>query len=144
MKTKLLPLVFMLISTMAMALPNEKVLKNFNLTFPKADSIVWSESETEYGVYFVNDGVKCRIWYDLEGNVKKSIRYYGEEKLPPIIVGNLQKKYPDAKVFGVTEVSTPEEFTYQITLESEKHWLDVNADPVGNLKTIKKLNKAAR
>ena len=142
MKTKLLPLLLMLISSVALALPNERVLKNFNITFPKADSIVWYESETEYGVYFINDGVKCRMWYDLEGNVKKCLRYFGEEKLPPIIVGSLQKKYPDAKVFGVTEVSTSEEFTYQIVLEGEKHWLNVNADPVGNLKMIKKLNKS--
>jgi hypothetical protein len=142
MKTKLLPLVFVLFSTVAMALPNEKVLKNFNLTFPRADSIVWYESETDYGVYFINDGIKCRMWYDLEGNVKKSIRYYGEEKLPPMIIGNLQRKYPDMKVFGVTELSTPEEFTYQIVLEGDRHWVNVNSDAVGNLKTIKKLNKA--
>ena len=81
------------------------------------------------------------MWYDVEGNVKKSIRYYGEDKLPPMIVGNLHKKYPGAKVFGITELSTPEEFTYQIVLENEKHWLNVNADPLGNMKMIKKLNK---
>ena len=143
MKTKILPLLLLLISSVAMALPTEKVLKNFNLTFPKADSIVWSESETEYGVFFINDGVKCRIWYDLEGNVKKSLRYYGEDKLPPMIVGNLHKKYPGAKIFGVTEHSTSEEFTYQVVLEGVKHWIHVNADPVGNLKTISKLNKSA-
>jgi hypothetical protein len=142
MKTKLLSLVFLLISSIAMALPNEKVLKNFNLTFPKADSVVWYESETEYGVYFINDGVKCRIWYDLEGSVKKSIRYYGEDKLPPMIIGNVHKKYPGLKIFGVTELSTPDEFTYQIVLESDKNWLNVNADPVGNLRTASKLNKS--
>ena len=56
MKTKLLPLLLMLISSVAMALPNERVLKNFNITFPKADSIVWYESETEYGVSLSSSG----------------------------------------------------------------------------------------
>ena len=142
MKTKLLPLLFLLISTAAMALPNEKVLKNFKLTFPQADTVVWYESETEYGVYFINDGMKWRIWQDLDGNVKKSIRYYGEDKFPPLIQGILHKNYPEAKVYGITEHSTPDEFTYQIILEGEKHWLNLNADAVGNLKMVKKLNKA--
>jgi len=143
MKTLFLSLLCVLSAIASHALPNEKVLRNFNLAFPKADSVIWSESETEYGVYFINNGIKCRIWYDLDGNAKRCFRCYTEEKLPPMIAGNIHHKYPNAKVFGITEKSTPEEFTYEVVLETDKHWISVNADAIGNLKTIKKMNKAA-
>ena len=145
MKTKILFIVALMLGLTSFAAePNEKILKNFSHTFPKAEGIVWYESETEYAVYFTNDGIKCRVWYDAEGSVKKSIRYYGEEKLPPMIIASLQKKFPGTKVFGITEYSTPEEFTYQVTLEDEKKWYTVHADATGGSKLINKMNKSEK
>lgn len=140
MKPILLIAVF-LVSLTAAALPNEKVLKNFATAFPKADSVQWYETEKEFNVYFVNDGVKCRAWYDEEGNVKKSLRYYDGSKLPPMVLGNIQKKFGGLTIFGVTEYATPDEFVYQVTLEDDKKWYMVNADATGNCSLVNKLNK---
>jgi len=131
-------------SVAAAAIPNEKVLQNFNTSFPKADSIMWYEGEKEYNVYFVNNGVRCRAWYDEEGNVKKSIRYYEANGLPPMIIGKLHSNYPKLKVFGVTECATTDAFTYEIVLEDEKKWYFISSDAAGSLTMIKKLNKASQ
>jgi len=130
-----------LFSLAALALPNEKVLKNFSNAFPGADSIQWYDGEQEYNVYFIMNGTRCRAWYDQEGNVKKCIRYYGMNNLPPMVLGNIQKKYPGLKIFGVTEYSTPEEFFYQVTLEDDKKWYMVNSDASGNCSLVNKLSK---
>ena len=132
----------MLLSLSAAAVPNEKVLESFTSSFPHADSVQWYEGDHDYNVYFLQDGIRCRVWYDELGNVKKSLRYYDGSKLPPLVLGNLSKKYPDLKIFGVTELSSPEQFVYQIAMEDDKKWYMVNADATGNLSMTSKLTKA--
>jgi hypothetical protein len=126
----------------AMADPNEKVLSNFNRVFPKADSVSWSESGHEFQVRFVNQGIKCMIWYDEEGNVTRTHRYYLEDMLPPLILSRVQKKYTGKKVFGITEVNTASEgIRYFIVLEDDKKWYNVTSDEIGNLTITQKFNK---
>lgn len=42
---------------------DEKIEKSFNSAFPKAEKVTWYENETYYEVLFMNDMVKCRMWY---------------------------------------------------------------------------------
>jgi len=135
-------LIAIVTSVAAFALPNDKVLNNFKKTFPNADSVQWSEGKEEYNVYFINDGVRCRAWYDEDGNVMKAIRYLDASMLPPMVAGNVRKKYPGLRIYGVTEYAAQDEFYYQLMLEGDKKWYTVNSDAVGNLTMINKLNKA--
>ena len=128
-------------SIAAHAVPNEKVLNNFSASFPRADSVQWYDGDNEFNVHFVNNGIRCRAWYDSEGNVKKCIRYYDARHLPPMVISNLKKKFPRLSIFGVTEYTTAEEFVYQVTLEDDKKWYMVNADASGNCSLSGKLSK---
>src|SRR4051812_13555070 len=105
--------------------PNEKILKSFTLAFPKAEKISWNESPTDAQVEFVNGAIKCKVWYDEDGNVTKTNRYYTEESLSPFILARVQQKYVGKKVFGITEVSSDEGLTYYIILEDDKKWYHV-------------------
>lgn len=121
---------------------DEKIEKHFKETFPKAEKVTWYEADSYYEVLFTNNQVTCRLWYNRDGNVTKTERYYKAEGLSPFLVAKLNKKFADKKVFGVTEINTESELTYHIILEDETRWYQVTADASGNLRLEKKMRKA--
>ncbi|MEP7232194.1 MAG: hypothetical protein ABI691_18170 [Ginsengibacter sp.] len=121
---------------------NEKVLKVFASSFPEVQQTTWYNYDTYYSVYFKNaDDTKCRIDYDLQGNIMSTTRYYSAEDLSPFIRGKVNEKYPGKKIFGVTEVSSTSEMTYHIVLEDEKNWYNIKSDATGSISLEKKMNK---
>lgn len=120
----------------------EKVLKAFNETFGSATDVSWYEMPNSYEAKFVQDDIQTRVTFDTNGNIIKSIRYYGQEKLPPMIVSKLKKRYEDKKIFGVTEVSSENDISYYVMLEGAKDWVRVKSDGYGNLQVVEKLKKA--
>jgi len=131
-------------SSIAFANPSlDKVIESrFKESFPKAEKVTWYESDTYYEVLFTNNQVKCRLWYDRNGNVTKTERYYGEEGLSPFLLARLNKKYTGKKVFGVTEISSDNGTAYYIILQDDRRWYHVSADESGILRLDKKLLKA--
>lgn len=121
---------------------DEKIEKSFKNAFPKAEKVSWYENETYYEVLFVNEMVKCRMWYNKEGNVVKTERYYTEDGLCPFILAKVKNKFNGKTVFGVTEVNNEEGINYYIVLEDDKKWYHITSDGSGNIYMRKKYNKA--
>lgn len=133
--------VFASLSAFANWNPGDKIEKHFNASFPNAEKITWYETDGYYEVLFTNNKVKCRLWYDHDGNVTKTERYYKADGLSPFLTAKLNKKFRGKKVFGVTEVATDGGVTYHIVLEDDKKWYRVTADETGNLQLEKKFWK---
>lgn len=70
---------------------NEKVLKSFRETFPKAEQVNWQEFTDNYVVNFTSIGIRERITYDKDGNFVSATRYYTEEHLPANVLCKLKK-----------------------------------------------------
>lgn len=121
---------------------NEKVLKAFNETFALAKDVVWQEYENYYQANFKQDEIQMRAQYDEEGELLKTIRYYGEKQLLPNIVSKLKKKYANKEVFGVTETTSSDEVSFVITIKDEKNWYVVKSDVYGNLEQTEKFKRA--
>src|SRR5882724_64455 len=85
---------------------NEKLLRAFKESFPNAEQVVWKELPETYVVNFVEDGIRNAIIYEKDGTFKSSTRYYSEQNLPYYLLINIKKRYPEKKIFGVTEIST--------------------------------------
>jgi hypothetical protein len=141
--TVLACLLTLCLGTIASASVNEKVLKTFKETFPAAEQVKWQEFTDNYIVNFVEQGIRDRITYDKDGNVISATRYYGQENLPVNILCKLKKKYPNAKVFGVTEVENDAGIEYYIKLEGNADWTTVKSDIVGNTEVVERYKKAA-
>jgi len=122
---------------------DDKVLKNFKETFPKAEQVKWEEFSDNYVVNFVDMGLRERISYDKDGNFISATRYYTEERLPLSILCKIRKKYPVQKVFGVTEVDSETSIEYYIKLEDDANWTTIKSDSGGNLQVVEKYKKAA-
>lgn len=120
----------------------EEVRKIFTKTYPEAKNITWEEMKEGYKVFFVKNNVSYRILYDASGNIRLSLKYYGEDNLPPLILNKVQKSYKDFTVHSVVEESTDVALTYHIILENDKKIVNLKSDPTGFLEVEAKYNKA--
>jgi len=121
---------------------NQKVLKAFEATFKDPKDVNWHEFANYYEVDFNQDDIKTEVRYDSDGNILGTTRYYFEKQLPPHIISKLQKKYPDRSVYGVTEIYNETDLTYYITMQDDKNWYTVKANPLGSLEQTEKFKKA--
>jgi hypothetical protein len=121
---------------------NEKVLKSFKETFPKAEQVNWQEYSDNYVVNFMELGIRERITYDKDGNFVSATRYYLEENLPTNILFKVKKKFPGQKVFGVTELETDTSVDYYIKLVDDSNWTTVKSDVSGVMEVVEKYKKA--
>ena len=129
--------------TMQAAEVNEKVLKSFKETFPKAEQVNWQEFTDNYVVNFTSVGIRERITYNTDGNFISATRYYLQENLPANIICKLKKKYPNQKVYGVTEITTDSNVEYYVKLEDEANWTTIKSDNSGIMEVVEKYKKAA-
>jgi hypothetical protein len=147
MKKILFACVIAIVSSMTVfatpkSIVTEKVLKVFHEAFPEVKQTSWYTFDTYYEVFFTNpDNSSCRIDYSPDGIVLSTTRYYTEQKLPPAIRAKVNEKYPGKKLFGITEVSNSQNVTYNIVLEDEKNWYNIESDATGIIKLDKKLEK---
>ena len=135
----------LLVSTASFATsPNvdEQVSKQFKETFPAAIEVKWYDYETFYEVVFKNNDILCRVKYDLKGNIISTRRDYHEKDLSLFIVAKVKEKYTGKKIFGVTEITSSEGVIYNIVLEDDKNWINLNSDESGNISQVQKLKKA--
>jgi hypothetical protein len=121
---------------------NEKVLQAFEKSFKDASGVVWHEYGDRFEVKFLHNAIDSRITYDADGNILRTIRYYGEEQLPLFVRAKLQKQYAGKKVFGVTELASEGELDYYIVLEDAKSWSHVKCTSTGTMEVYKKYKKA--
>ena len=142
---KILFALALLVSTISFAKSpevDEQVSKRFKETFPTAIEVKWYDYETFYEVVFKNNDILCRVKYDLKGNIISTRRDYHEKDLSLFIVAKVKEKYAGKKIFGITEITSTEGVIYNIVLEDDKNWINLNSDESGNISQVQKLKKA--
>jgi hypothetical protein len=125
---------FLLTATAASNGPEvkETLQQSFQKDFPNAENIHWGENKEGYNVVFTVKSILTRITYDRKGKFTGSLRNYSEQILPFYITNKLKKKYPGQSIYGVTEITTPNDVTYFVKLQSDKYWTTVRIDPDGS------------
>jgi hypothetical protein len=63
--------------------------------------------------------------------------------LPYYLLINIKKKYPDKKIYGVTEISSASGIEYYVKLEDARIWVTLVSDSHGNLRVVEKFRKAS-
>jgi hypothetical protein len=121
--------------------PNEKVLAAFTKTFEGVTDVAWTDRQDTYEASFKHFDMTCRVLYDEEGNVLKTMRYYSGDKLPIFIQSKVAKKYSDKRIFGVTELTTADGVIYQIVLENDKEFWHVFSNSTGDMQVDQKYKK---
>lgn len=119
----------------------EKVLKAFRETFADAENISWYEANDQYSVRFSQSGVRYIVYYNKNGRITASMRFYEPSLLPMNIMSGLKKYYPGKSLFGVTEITSGENVTYFIKAEDGKYLYTIKADAYGNSEVYETLRK---
>ena len=119
----------------------DKLLQIFHATFPDAKQVKWMEEPNGYEVSFRQNDILTKVVYDKDAHFVSSLRYYSEKNLPVTIICQLQKKYSDKTVWGVTELSTELSTEYYVKLVDDHNWYTVRSDADGNMQTIEKYKK---
>jgi hypothetical protein len=125
---------------------DDKLIKTFATSFPKAERVHWYEMPKAWVVNFVAEGIRSRIVYTKDGKVTEFTRYYFEANLPFLVRSKVKDAYPNKSIFGVVEVSVLADgiskMDYFVKLEDEKTWITVKSDNEGNLRVVEKYKKA--
>lgn len=119
----------------------ETILKKFKETFPTAQTIKWYNADNYYEVSFINKEISQRIYYDLDGNVFRTIRYYDENILSPYIAQRIKEKYKNKLIRNITEIQDDSGILYQVVLQDEKHLYVVNCNYMGEMSLQNKFIK---
>jgi len=130
MKKLILYVVCILIVSSVAAAPDSKVVQRFNETFPNAKNVKWRDDKEGYFVSFNQNESFNKAFYNKDGEFVYSLKYSSGLELPVNIRMLLNKKFGEANILGVTEVTTQENTIYNIKLtKGEKlYCLDISAD----------------
>ncbi|MCD2421326.1 hypothetical protein LQ567_01030 [Niabella pedocola] len=123
---------------------NEKVLKTFDMLFEKAENVTWRTTDINNEACFNLKDIKVRAVIDNNGQLIRTIRYYGEEHLPANIRYSLKKKFEKKEIRNVSELSSNDEVTYYVTLMDEKHLVNAVVNSAGQVIQSKRYTRADR
>jgi hypothetical protein len=135
--------VAMLFTASAYAGPatHETISQKFKATFPDAQSVKWYHGADYYEVNFVDKNTPERIYYDPDGKVFRTIKYYDGTKLNPFIAQKIEERYGNKTVKSITELQEDSGILYQIILQDNKHLYVVNCNDLGELTLQHKYKK---
>jgi hypothetical protein len=122
------------------AAPDSELVERFKSTFPNAQNVKWNEDKAGYFVSFYQGENFEKAYYNKDGDFICSWKYSDGKQLPTNIVMTLNKKYTDAKLIGVTELTTQNSMTYEIKLSRGSKLYSVNILPDGNIVKEEKFN----
>ncbi len=132
-------------SIFATSLPDapEKILRIFHRDFPNIQNQTISQVGDSYIVYFKNEEEKTayRVYYNADGDILQTMKYYSAEDLSPFIRSRVNSKYKDKTITSVTDVTNNSGHFYQIVLEDSKSWIYLNVNEKGSMQVQKKLKK---
>ena len=119
----------------------EKVLKAFHETFSKAKNVSWHEANDQYSVRFLQSDVRYIVYYNKNGRITASMRFYAPSLLPINILSEIKKSHSDKTTFGVTEITSGDNTAYFIKMQDSKHWYTIKTDAYGNSEVYERLRK---
>lgn len=131
-------------STFAAGFPApEKILKIFHRDFPHVQNQSISLVGDSYVVYFKNENEKTayRVYYNTNGDILQTMKYYSAENLAPFIRSKVNSKYKDKTITSVTDVTNDSGHFYQIVLEDARSWIYLDVNEKGFMQVQKRLKK---
>jgi prenyltransferase beta subunit len=133
------------VATFATTLPDapDKILKIFHRDFPNVQNQSISLVGDSYMVYFKNEDERTayRVYYNTNGDILQTIKYYSAENLSPFIRSRVNSKYKDKTITSVTDVTNSSGHFYQIVMEDSKSWIYLDVNEKGSIQVQKRLKK---
>ena len=120
---------------------DKHILLCFKRAFPQVEKVEWSTEGNYWVAGFKVDGNLNILYYNDDGEVVLSRKYYGADDLPLFIRARLYKRYTGKTVYGVTEITRGNLVRYSIVMQDEKKWYVIEASSDGVMQQVNKFNK---
>ena len=84
--------------------------------WPSAVNEMWSRTGKGFAVYFMEQGIRNRVFFNSKGGFLSAMKYYAAANLNADLAGMVKKRYPDFVVQVVTEVTDGNRTCYFIRI----------------------------
>ncbi len=141
MKKILLAVVaFIGLSTIALANDsvNHEVVEAFKEDYANAKGVKWSVSEDIVQVKFSLDGKLRFVYYDNEGNRVAEGKYLCSSDLPPGLMEDIRKKYPDHFASQLFELTQNGVRAYYVFINNHSSSITIKATSTDKWKVYKR------
>ena len=117
---------------------SEKVLNSFKKEFAGASAVQWNDLGEILKASFVLGDRRVEAYFNVDGELQGCIRNLFYNQLPLAVMTAVDKRFADAEILDVNEITNPAGTSYTISLEFKNKKYQVKADPGGNLAEIEK------
>ena len=98
---------------------NTKAVRNFISTYRNASDPKWVTYRGGFVVYFHDDSIHCKVYYDKRGDHQTTIRQYSEKKLPHEIRHMVKSVYYDFSIYLIKELTAYGRTWYEVSIEDK-------------------------
>ena len=120
---------------------NKEVQASFRKEFPSAQSPSWISAGDYLKATFILDGHRTVAYFTVEGKFAGSMRSIFFDQMPLAASKAIDKKYENADVLEVYEITNDEGTNYRVTLVAAARTYKVNVDANGNISEAEKVKK---
>jgi hypothetical protein len=120
---------------------SEEVRTSFKKEFPGAQVLSWSDVGELVKATFLYSGYRSEAYFNEEGELQGSVRNIFYNQVPLAVSKEVDRKFADADVLEVSEITNPNGTSYIIRLESEKKKYKIQVDASGNTIRSEKVKK---
>ena len=120
---------------------SKQVLSAFQTDFNAAKNVKWSQEDEFYKASFTNMEMQVEAYYDELGQLVGSVRRLSIEQLPLAIIHEFNRRFGNAPVLNVTEITNLDGTSYRIWTEKGNKQYKLKANASGEITVLDKKKK---
>ena len=120
--------------------PDQKTLDGFKKEFIAAQSVSWEKQGDFDKATFLLSGNRVIAWFNTAGQLEGSIRDIFFDQLPLIVMTAVDKRFADAAIYSVREITKNELTSYSITLEAKNKKYTIKVGSSGTIDEVEKVS----
>ena len=120
---------------------SKEVQAAFKKEFPGTEVLTWNTVGEFFRATFLLDGRRTDAYFSEDGRLQGSVRYLFFNQVPLAVMTAVDKRYKNADVMEVYEITNDEGTAYRIMLESQEKKFRIKIDANGNITQSEKLKK---
>jgi hypothetical protein len=117
----------------------EEARETFKKEFAGAESVIWKQSGDYLKANFIFHGYNTEAYFNQEGELEGTVRAIHYNQLPLTVITTINKKFTDADVLDVYEISNANGTMYRLTFNADNKKYRVKSDGGGNIMEKEKL-----
>lgn len=121
--------------------PDEQVLNLFKKEFATAQNVAWSRQDDYEKATFLLMGHRVIAYFNQTGQLEGCIRDVFFDQLPLTVMTAVDRRFADAEITNVREVTNNDGTNYRIFLETKNKKYRIKVSSGGSIDEVEKLTK---